>query len=172
MRATALTPIALAALLTGCGGIGTPPEPVPADAENPIAFRFRGATPPDAVDVIAQACSDLGISVQEVDPNGFVETRWMDIAAWERTLAAGYPLRERQVQFRFEVEEAQERSRRLTIATYYQPNRPPGVVLRASRTYDRLVPTDHPGYQVALQLRTKIRVGLRSLGATLLEGDG
>ena len=171
MRTGAFASVIIAALTAACAGVGGPPEPVPEDAENPITMRFRAATPPDAVDVIARACSDLGISMQEVDPQGFVETRWIDIAGWQPVLAEGYPLRERQVQYRFRIEEAGERTRRLSIATYYQPNRPTGVVLRASPTFDRLVPTDHPAYQLALELRTKIRVGLRGLGATLVEGS-
>lgn len=169
MRTEPLIPLALIAVLATCSGIGLSPEPVPEDAENPIAIRFRSATPPDAVDVIAQACSDLGITVQEVDATGYLETRWVDIAAVRTIGAEGYPLRERQVQYRFEVREAEERTRLLTIGTYYQPNRPAGVALRRSRTYDELVPTDHPAYEVALELRTKIRVGLRGIGATLID---
>lgn len=159
-----------AALSTACAGAGGP-EPVPEDAENPIVIEFRSATPPDAVEVIARALSNEGIGTQEVDPEGYVETRWIDVAAWIRGVQAdAYPVRERLVQYRFEVTEAEGRARRLTIAAYYQPNRPQGVVLRASRTYDRLVPTDHPAYQLALELRTRIRTGLRGVGATLVEG--
>jgi hypothetical protein len=162
--------IIAAAVSAGCAGAGGP-EPVPEGAENPIIVEFRSATPPDAVEVIARALSDEGIGTQEVDPQGYVETRWIDIAAWVRGVQAeAYPIRERMVQYRFEVTEAQGRTRRLTIGIYYQPNRPQGVVLQASKTYDRLVPTDHPAYQLALELRTRIRTGLRGVGATLVEG--
>lgn len=171
MRSNRLLIIAGAALLAACAG-GGGPEPVPDEAENPIVIRFRNATPPDAVEVITRAVSDEGIGTQEVDPEGYVETRWIDVAAWVRGVQAeAYPVRERMVQYRFEVTAAEGRELRLTIAAYHQPNRPQGVVLQASKTYDRLVPTDHPAYQLGLELRTRIRTGLRGLGATLLEGD-
>lgn len=155
------------ALLLACASGGASPEPEA--EENPIVFRFRALAAPEAVEVIARACSDEGIQVQVVDPAGYVESRWSDIAGWYPSMSESYRLPERQVQYRFEVREAGERSLQLSIAAYYQPFRPSGVVLRASRTYDRLVPTDHPAYRLAQELRTRIRMGLRSEGATLVE---
>lgn len=44
----------------------------------------------------------------------------------------------------------------LGITGWYQPNRPISAV--PAKHYDRHMPTDHPGYQLMLQLVYRLRV--------------
>jgi hypothetical protein len=59
----------------------------------------------------------------------------------------------------------------LQIAGYYQPNRPAGTSPGRDSRYDRLLPTDHPGYQLALQLEWRIKQAFATSGVTVTGDD-
>ncbi|KPK82603.1 MAG: hypothetical protein AMS25_01770 [Gemmatimonas sp. SM23_52] len=151
----------------------SPPKsyPVPDNARNPIEIRFRGATAPDVVSMVATVCSDNGLPTLQVVPGGYVETVWVDIAEWEFLNARNYPAVEREVQYRFEVAEGEQGVRTLSIATYYQPSRPPRTGPQASSFYDRFVPTDHPGYRLALRLADAIRLEMTEARVRLVREE-
>jgi hypothetical protein len=161
--------LALLALPAACSP--TRSQPLPADARNPIEIRFRGATAPDVVSMVARVCSDNGLPTLQVVPGGYVETVWVDIAAWEFLGARSYPAVEREVQYRFEVTEGERGVRTVSIAAYYQPNRPPGTGAQASSFYDRLVPTDHPAYELALRLADKLKFEMIEAGMRLVREE-
>jgi hypothetical protein len=158
--------LASAILLAACSS-GVPRNyPVPEGAENPIKIEFRGATGADVVPIVAQVCSDMGMPTRQVDPSrGYVETRWVDVAAWDRTEhAAAYPLNERELLYVFEAGEGEGNMRVLSISAIYQPNRPTGTARGRNSPYNRMVPTDHPGYQVALQFDYRLRLAMTEAG--------
>lgn len=144
---------------------------MPEDATNPIEIHFRGATAPDVVRMVANVCSDQGLPTLQVVSGGYVETAWVDIAEWEMLGARSYPALERQVQYRFQVKEREERVRTLSIATYYQPGRPPGTGPQVTSLYDRLVPTDHPAYMLALRLEEEIKFEMIEARVTLVREE-
>lgn len=161
-------------LLTACGGArGYSHVPVPEDAENPTVIEFSGGTPADVVPVIAEVLSEIPIQAAQVDRSrGYVETRWFDIAQYDPVRASGYPLRERQVLYEFQVSDAEGRRRRVELTAYYQPTRPTGTSPSRDSRYDRLVPTDHPAYQLALRLANRLRIAMRSKGLEVMGSAG
>jgi hypothetical protein len=167
-RSTVVT-LTVLVLVPACGP--TRSYLVPENATNPIEIHFRGATAPDVVSMVAKVCSDQGLPTLQVVPGGYVETVWVDIAQWEMLGARSYPALEREVQYRFQVKEREERVRTLTLATYYQPGRPPGAGVQVSSLYDRLVPTDHPAYKLALRLEEKIRFEMIEARVTLVREE-
>lgn len=164
----AIATLAVLTLVPACGP--TRSYLVPEDATNPIEIHFRGATAPDVVNIVAEVCSDQGLPTLQVVPSGYVETFWVDIAEWEILGARSYPALEREVQYRFQVSEREQRVRTLSIATYYQPGRPPGTGPQVTSLYDRLVPTDHPAYNLALRLEDRIRFEMIEARVTLVQG--
>lgn len=149
--------------IAACSSMRGPPPPVPEGAENPIEIRFKGASVTDAVDIVSRVMSDMAIATLQVDhSSGYVETRWIDVAAFVQFPGA-YPYRERQVQYQFRASEQPQQVRRLVIAAVYRPN----LVDR-----DRVVPTDHPGYRIALRMEGKIRRALIEARATVLKDGG
>lgn len=172
-RSIAIAVIAVG-LFTACGGPGGYSHvPVPENAENPIVIEFSGGTPTDVVPVISELLSEIPIPAMQVDRDrGYVETRWFDIAQHDPTRASGYPLRERQVRYVFEVGEAEAARKKVELTAYYQPTRPTGTSPSRDSRYDRRVPTDHPAYQLALQLANRLRVAMRSEGLRVTEGAG
>ncbi|UCF19095.1 MAG: hypothetical protein JSU87_14375 [Gemmatimonadota bacterium] len=143
--------------------------PVPEDAENPIRIEYRDGAPAAVVPIVAKVCSDVPIPTQQVDPSrGYVESRWLDIASYRRADAQIYSLREREVYYGFQASEGEEGVGVLEITAYYQPNRPSSARADAGSRYDRLVPTDHPAYQLLLQLEARLRTALREAGFDLV----
>jgi hypothetical protein len=165
----AIATLAVLTLVPACGP--TRSYLVPENATNPIAIHFRGATAPDVVNIVAKVCSDQGLPTLQVVPRGYVETVWVDIADWEWLGARSYPALEREVQYRFQVSERERRVRTLSIATYYQPGRPPGTGPQVTSLYDRLVPTDHPAYKLALRLEDKIKFEMIEARVTLVREE-
>ncbi|MGD8700051.1 MAG: hypothetical protein PVJ43_12215 [Gemmatimonadales bacterium] len=152
------------AILSACAGSGVPQYfPIPEDAENPIVMEYAGASAAEITDIVAKVCSDIPIATAQVRPNdGYVETRWADIAALSRDPQAEmYPLRERSVVYTFQVTATGDRAGNLQIAGYYQPNRPTGTSPTRDSRYDRLLPKDHPGYQLALQIEWRLKQQMR-----------
>lgn len=166
---SAIVTLSVLTLIPACGP--TKSYPVPENAGNPIEIRFRGATAPDVVSMVARVCSDNGLPTLQVVPGGYVETVWVDIAEWEFLSARNYPAMEREVQYRFEVAEGEQGVRTLSMATYYQPSRPPRTGPQASSLYDRLVPTDHPAYTLALRLTDKIKSEMIEARVRLVRED-
>lgn len=167
--------VVFASLLAGLGcatGSSIPPYfPVPEDAENPIEVRYTGMDGSEVVPLIARICSNVPISTVQVDRGrGYVATRWVDVAEYERTPAArGLPARERPVAFTFQVEEVGGEIGVVAITAWYQPNRPSGLSASLGTKYDERVPTDHPSYQLALELDFRLKRALREAGATVLD---
>jgi hypothetical protein len=150
-----------ASLVTGCGGAGTVVPrhyPVPEGAQNPIVVRYSGATVEQMVNIVAQMCADVPISTAQVVPDkGYVETRWVDVAEFGlATQAASYPLQERLAVFAFQARSTGEQEGVLQIAGWYQPTAPPGVTRARNSRYDRVIPTDHPGYQLMLSFEWRL----------------
>lgn len=152
-------------------GTSTVPRffPVPEDAENPISLEFRGATPADVVPLVAQICADAAVPTLQVDRRrGYVETDWVDIAQYARLRANELPAEERQVKLTFEVDEGDPGARTVLISATYQPLRPPGTSPRRDSRYDRLVPTGHPAYQLALELEYRLRQAMTEAGIVVV----
>ncbi len=146
---------------------------VPVSAENPVRIQYDDAAPAAVVPIVAKVCSDIPIPTQQVDPSrGYVESRWIDIASYRRVDAQIYPPLEREVSYRFQASGGEEGVGVLEIAAYYQPNRPGDARAVANSRYDRLVPTDHPAYQLLLQLEARLRTALREAGYSLVEAEG
>jgi hypothetical protein len=143
---------------------------VPEDAPNPIRIEFEGASVDEIVALAAKVCSDVAITTRQVDPRrGYVETAWVDIAAYRRLESQGYPLRERQVSYRFQAQARAEDAGTVELATYYQPNRPSGTSPAANARFDRLVPTGHPAYQLLLELGFRLREEMTEAGVPITE---
>lgn len=161
-------------VLWACGGSGGVPRyfPVPEDAQNPIVIEYSAATVVDVTNIVAKVCSDIPIATAQVRPNdGYVETRWSDIASFALgTQAATYPLAERSVVYAFEARGIDNRGV-LQIAGFYQPTRPRGTPARRDSRYDRLLPTDHPGYQLALELEWRLKREFEAHGVTVIETE-
>lgn len=152
--------VAAAVLTAGCTGGGLP-GPVPEDAENPVELRVRGATPPEIVGALTRAFTGLAIQLRIADGSrGYIESEWIDVASYQRAVGP-YPDRERIVQYQVRVVETDTaRVRRIQLAAVYRP-------LLTDR--DRLVPTDHPGYQLAIRLRDRMRIQLIEANIPLVE---
>lgn len=162
-------------VLSACSGSGTPRYfPVPQDAENPIVIEYRGATVAEVTNAVAKVCSDVPIATAQVRPkDGYVETRWADIASFSfGNQAEYYPLAERSVIYTFQVTATGENSGTLQIAGYYQPNRPPGTSPARDSRYDRLLPTDHLGYQLELQIEWRLKQEFVTRGITVTGDEG
>jgi hypothetical protein len=171
LRALMLGAVALSA----CSGSGTPRYfPVPQDAENPIVMEYSGATVAEVTNAVAKVCSDIPIATSQVRPrDGYVETRWADIASFNLgSQAELYPLAERSVIYTFQVTATGENSGTLQIAGYYQPNRPPGTSPARDSRYDRLLPTGHLGYQLELQIEWRLKQELVTRGITVAGDQG
>ncbi len=166
MRTVSVMVLAGALAPTACVGSSVPRYfPVPEDAGNPIRLEFRGATTADVVPLIAQVCSDAALPTLQIDRRrGYVETRWVDIAQFEQMRVTDLPLEERQVMFKFEVDESDPRARTVEIAAIYQPLRPAGTSPTRDSRFDRLVPIQHPGYQLALELEFRLRRAMTEAG--------
>jgi len=149
------------ALLSACAGSSAVPRAysVPAEAQNPIVIRYEGSTPAEMTEIVALMCSDVPIAKSQVVPEkGYLETRWADIGEFGLGLQAEvYPFQERQVVYVFQAQETGEHAGVLQIGGWYQPTRPPGSSPRRDSRYDRLIPTDHPGYQLMLQFEFRLK---------------
>lgn len=160
------------AALSACSGSSVPRYfPVPEDAENPIVMEYSGASMAEITNIVAQVCSDVPIATGQVRPNdGYVETRWADIASFNLgSQAEMYPLRERSVIYTFQATATGDNAGTLQIAGYYQPNRPSGTSPARDSRYDRLLPKDHPGYQIALQIEWRLKQQFAAKGITVSE---
>jgi hypothetical protein len=166
------TAVLVVAVVSGCT-VATVPRhfPVPEDAQNPIVIRYEGASVGDIVNIVAKVCSDVPIPTAQVVPDkGYVETRWIDIATMNLGPPAQvYPARERAVLYAFQVQETGENAGVIEISAWYQPTRPSQTPVGRSARYDRLLPTDHLGYQVALQLEFRIKRELALGGIQVVE---
>jgi hypothetical protein len=148
-----------AAFLSACSGSGVPRHfPVPENAQNPIVMEYSGATVAQVANIVAKVCSDVPILTAQVRPNdGFVETRWSDLGTFNLgTQAEVLPAHERSVIYAFQAS-GNENQGVLQIAGFYQPTRPTGTPARRDSRYDRLIPTGHPGYQLALQFEFRLK---------------
>ncbi len=94
----------------------------------------------------------------------------MDIAQFEQMRVTDLPLEERQVMYTFEIDERDPATRAVKISAIYQPLRPPGTSPGRDSRYDRLVPTDHSGYQLALELEFRLRQAMTESGIVLVAG--
>jgi hypothetical protein len=162
------------AVLSACGGSNVPRYfPVPESAENPIVMEYNGASLAEITNIVAKVCSDVPIATAQVRPNdGYVETRWADIASFNLGPEAEmYPLRERSVIYTFQTTATGDNAGTLQIAGYYQPNRPGGTSPARDSRYDRLLPKDHPGYQIALQIEWRLRQELATKGITVSDKE-
>jgi len=160
------------AILSACSGSGVPRYfPVPQDADNPMVLEYSGATVADVTNIVAKVCSDIPIATAQVRPkDGYVETRWADIASFSQgSQAEQYPFSERSVIYTFQATATSEDSGTLQIAGYYQPNRPPGTSPGRDSRYDRLLPTDHLGYQLVLQLEWRLKQEFATRGITIAD---
>jgi hypothetical protein len=128
------------------------------DARNPIVIPYSGVSAAEMTNIVAQMASDVPINVDQVVPaQGFVETAWSDIAAFNLgTEAQSLPLPERQVVYVFTAQDRGEVGI-LQIGGWYQPTRPPGTPAARSQRYDRFIPTSHPGYQLMLQFEYRFK---------------
>jgi len=113
----------------------------------------------EITDIVAKVCSDVPLAVAQVRrDDGYVETRWADIASFNLgSQADNYPLRERSVIYVFQTQATGDDAGILQISGYYQPTRPTGTSPRRDSRYDRLLPTNHLGYQLALQIEWRLR---------------
>ncbi len=170
LRSFSVSLLAGSLALAACSTTRTPRYfPVPAEAENPIPLHFSGATAHDVVPIIAQICSDAAVPTQQIDRRrGYVETRWVDIAQYRAERVTDLPLEERQLMFSFQVDERDPAAQVVRIAAYYQPLRPPGTSPWRDSRYDRLVPTQHAGYQLALELEFRLRRAMSEAGISLV----
>ena len=163
-----------AAFLSACsGGSGVPRYfAVPEGAENPIVMQYSGATVAQVTNIVAKVCSDVPLSTAQVRPNdGYVETRWADIANFSLgSQAESLPLQERSVIFAFQAK-GDENQGVLQVAGFYQPTRPSGTPARRDSRFDRLIPTGHPGYQLALQIEYRLKNEFMANGITLEEQE-
>ena len=162
------------AILSACGGSGGPQYvPIPENAENPIVMEYSGASIGEITNIVAKVCSDVPIATAQVRPNaGYVETRWADIASFNLgPQAEMYPLSERSVIYTFQVTATGDSAGNLQIAGYYQPNRPSGTSPARDSRYDRLLPKDHPGYQLALQIEWRLKREFATNGITVIGAE-
>ncbi|MGD8866735.1 MAG: hypothetical protein PVI01_03880 [Gemmatimonadales bacterium] len=167
-------PLLSVTVLSACVGSGVPHYfPVPEDAENPIKVEYAGATVPDVTNLVAKVCSDAGVSARQVLPDeGYVETRWADIAGLDLgSQAELYPPNERSVIYVFQATATVYNAGVLQIAGFYQPNRPRGTSPASDARYDRLLPTDHLGYQFALQLEWRLKQEFAKSGITVISDE-
>ena len=168
-----LPPFLIAGAVLSCSATARVPSQyaVPEDAQNPIRIESEGASVDEIVALAAKVCSDVAITTLQVDPRrGYVETAWVDIAAYRRAESQGYPLRERQVSFRFQALAQAEDAGTVELAAYYQPNRPSGTSPAANSRFDRLVPTGHPAYQLLLELEFRLREEMSKAGILITDG--
>jgi hypothetical protein len=157
-------------VLSACGGSGGPQYiPVPENAENPIVMEYRGASLAQVTNIVAKVCSDVPLTTAQVRlDDGYVETRWADIASFNLgPQAEMYPLRERSVIYTFQVTATAANAGNLQITGYYQPNRPTGTSPARDSRYDRLLPKDHPGYQLALQIEWRLKREFQTNGISV-----
>jgi hypothetical protein len=137
-----------------------------------MVMRYSGASVEQMVNIVAQMCADVPISTAQVVPeNGYVETRWADVAEYKLgTQAAGYPLQERFVVYAFQLRSTGENEGVLQIAGWYQPTAPGGVARTRDSRYDRFIPTGHPGYQLMLSFDWRLKnLSFPAAGITVLE---
>lgn len=156
-------------LVSACSASKVPRHfSVPENAQNPIVLRYQGATVAEMTNIVAEVCSEVPISTAQVVPEkGFVETRWVDVASFNLgTQADTYPVKERQVIYVFQAQQAGENAGVLQIGGWYQPTAPTAARVRDSR-YDRFVPTDHPGYQLMMQFEYRLKQKFVAKGITL-----
>ena len=172
-----LVPLLGMALMLGCGGGAGGGGMVPRhfdvspDARNPIVIPYTGVSAAEMTNIVAQMASDVPINVNQVVPNeGYVETRWADIADFNLgAQASELPLPERQVVYVFTAQDRGDNGI-LQIGGWYQPTRPAGTPAARSQRYDRFVPTNHPGYQLMLQFEFRLKNQLfPQNGVTLID---
>jgi hypothetical protein len=170
-----ISPILLVtAWVSACVTSGAPRHfAVPEDAQNPIAIRYRGATVPDIVNLVAQVTADVAIGTTQVVPGeGYVETRWIDIAQFNfGAQTASYPLQERIVVYAFQVSETGRGTGVLQIGGWYQPTRPTRTSPTRDSHYDRLLPTSHPAYQLSLEFEWRLKRAMTEKGITVIEEE-
>ncbi len=144
----------------GAGGGGMVPRhfDVSPDARNPIVIAYSGVSAAEMTKIVSQMAADVPINVNQVVPEqGYVETRWADVATFNLgTEAASLPTIERQVVYVFQAQD-RENVGILQIGGWYQPTRPPGTPASRSQRYDRFIPTSHPGYQLMLQFEYRLK---------------
>jgi hypothetical protein len=158
-----------AVFLFACSGGSSVPRyfAVPEGAENPIVIEYSGATVAQVTNMVAKVCSDVPLATAQVRPNdGYVETRWADIGSFGLgSQAEMLPPQESSVIFAFQIK-GSENQGVLQIAGFYQPTRPSGTSARRDSRYDRLIPTGHPGYQLALQIDYRMKNEFAANGIT------
>jgi hypothetical protein len=147
---------------------------VPEGAQNPIVLRYSGATVEQMTNVVAQMCANVPISTAQVVPaNGYVETRWSDLADFNLgSQVSTLPPSERFVVYAFQVKGISENEGVLQIGGWYQPTAPAGRARSRDSRYDRLFKTGHPGYQMILQFDWRLRNNLfPERGITVVEQE-
>lgn len=152
--------ISLAAV-SGCSGTaGTPRHfAVPEGAQNPLVLRYSGATVEEMVNAVAQMCANVPISTAQVMPaNGYVETRWSDLADFNLGSQVGtLPVSERFVVYAFQVKGISDNEGVLQIGGWYQPTAPRGrfssarLAIRSSLSGGTPRLPDDPAVRLALE---------------------
>lgn len=142
--------------LAGCSG-GSLPQPVPKKAQNPIEIKVEDITSAAMVKATDDAMSALGIPLLQSDKKeGYVESKWLDVTQYVHGSQGAYPLRERLVQMQIELMGVDSTgARRIGVKAVYRP-----YGIDVARRHDRLVPTDHPGYQLAMRVADQVRLAL------------
>lgn len=170
MNSTAPIAILATAVITAsaCTRGGSLPRPVPENATHPIAFEVRGATPPEIIEAVTDALGGLGISLLQIRKSrGYAETTWLDVGNYVQSYRGAYPAEELIVQYQIAATETDRpRVRRVEILGVYRP-----YPLDRARQNDRPIPTDHPGYQLALRIEDRLRLSLIERNAQILEVD-
>ncbi len=136
-----------------------------ASPENPLDIRYTGAANADVVKMVVKVVSDRGIRMRQADEQrGIVETAWFDVGQYENLgfAAGGYPAKERNVFFLFEIGSAADNTSRLEIGGYYRPFDP---------TRDVPVPNDHPAARLARIFEESIRQEMIRASVTLVSEE-
>lgn len=155
-----------AIFLVSCTRGASLPRPVPEDARNPIVFQVKGATPPEVIDAVTDAMASIAVPmVQLRRSEGYAESAWIDVANFVQTIRRTYPADELIVQYQIGVTEADRPGlRKVGIEAVYRP-----YPIDRARARDRPVPTDHPGYQLAMRIEEQLRLELIGMGVEILE---
>jgi hypothetical protein len=129
-----------AIVLAGCSGASLP-QPVPENAQNPIEIHAEDLTPDVMVKATNEAMSAIGIPLLQSDrKRAYVESKWVDVSQYIQ-------------------------ARRIAVKAVYRP-----YGIDVARQHDRLVPTDHPGYQLAMRVARQVRLQLIENNVTVNNG--
>ena len=155
-----------AIVLAGCSGASLP-QPVPENAQNPIEIHAEDLTPDVMVKATNEAMSAIGIPLLQSDrKRAYVESKWVDVSQYIQASAEAYPRRERVIQMQVQLMRPDSTgARRIAVKAVYRP-----YGIDVARQHDRLVPTDHPGYQLAMRVARQVRLQLIENNVTVNNG--